>query len=188
MQQTKEVIKKAYEHKMQLKEKICRIESKSERTVHFIFNPNVTTKVSPFNRKYKWLLDGTLAEQEEQERVKFAAYLEAMENETLSEEEPYPVVFGDMPWFSCELTGLSRISFSVADDPFFKASRAKYYPEIYLVNKKSEIKEYLGPYNRQSSKYSSAFEYCEDFRDLALKVNDDRKIKINLSEIMKNEK
>jgi len=42
---TKENIKKAYESKLSKKEKIRRIESNKERTVHYLFNPGVTTKV-----------------------------------------------------------------------------------------------------------------------------------------------
>lgn len=42
--------------KMQRKEKIRRIESASQRSVHFIFNPGVPCKITPFTRKYKRLL------------------------------------------------------------------------------------------------------------------------------------
>ena len=108
-----------------------------------------------------------------------------MESESLPDEEPYPIVFEDMPWFTCELTGLSRISFSVADDPFYKSSKAKYYPEVYLIGgRDSEIKAAITPNKRKSEKYPSAFEYCEDFREPALRVNDDRKIRINLSDLL----
>jgi hypothetical protein len=41
MQTTKENIKKAYENKMSRKEKTRKIESTSERTVHYLFNPGV---------------------------------------------------------------------------------------------------------------------------------------------------
>lgn len=58
--QTKEAIKKGYESRLLKKEKIRRIESESERSVHYLFNPNVSCKITPFTRKYKRLLDGTL--------------------------------------------------------------------------------------------------------------------------------
>jgi hypothetical protein len=51
-----------------------------------------------------------------------------METETLPEEEKYPIVYEDTPYFQMELTGLTRISFAVADDPFSKSARSKYYP------------------------------------------------------------
>jgi hypothetical protein len=54
---TKETIKKTYEMKMQKKEKVRRIESTSQRSVHLIFNPGVPSKITPFTRKYKRLLD-----------------------------------------------------------------------------------------------------------------------------------
>ena len=55
---TKENIKKAYESKLSKKEKIRRIESTRERTVHYLFNPGVKTKVPPFTRKYQKLIQG----------------------------------------------------------------------------------------------------------------------------------
>lgn len=41
-----------------------------------------------------------------------------------------------MDFFTCELSGgLSQISFSAADDPFYKASLAKFYPEATVYNR-----------------------------------------------------
>ena len=111
-----------------------------------------------------------------------------LESESLSEEDIYPIIYEDMPFYNLELTGLSRISFAVADDPFYRTSRVKYYPEVYLINKKSKIQAVINPLNHRSNKYKDAFEYCEDFREQALKVNDDRKVRINLSELMKGSK
>ena len=79
LHQTKESIKKSYEMKLQRKEKVRRIESASERTVHYIFNSGVPSKITPFTRKYKRLLDGTLEQFEEQENEKFANYVMNME-------------------------------------------------------------------------------------------------------------
>jgi len=122
------------------------------------------------------------------EREKFDKYVEALETETLGEDEQYPIVYENNPFFQLELTGLTRISFAVADDPFGKSLRAKFYPEVHLVNKKSEIKAVINGRNNQPSKYSTAFEYCEDFRESGLKINDDRKVKINLGDFMKSAK
>jgi Pyruvate/2-oxoacid:ferredoxin oxidoreductase gamma subunit len=90
-----------------------------------------------------------------------------------------------MPWFTCEFTGMSRISFCVADDPFYKSLRAKYYPEVVLINHNSEIEAVINPFQADSG---SVFEYQDDFREPTMKVNDDRKIKINLAELMKDGK
>lgn len=54
-------------------------------------------------------------------------------------------MFEDTPYFQVELTGLSRLAFCVADNPFFKAERSKYYPEVYLINKKSKIQSVISP-------------------------------------------
>jgi hypothetical protein len=136
---TKEAIKKAYESKMAKKEKIRQIESSNSRTVHFLFNPGVPTKIQPFTRKYEKLIQGynVLADFETAEKEAFQKFVEALEAESLPEEEKYPITFGDMPWFQCELTGMSRIALCTADDPFYKSNRPKYYPEVVFINNKS---------------------------------------------------
>jgi hypothetical protein len=68
----KDPIKKQIQFNIQRKEKIKQIESKERRTVHFLFNPGVTSTVTPFVRKYLKLLDGSLKEFEDEEREKFA--------------------------------------------------------------------------------------------------------------------
>jgi len=118
---------------------VRRIESGSQRTVHFLFDSGVPNKISPFTRKYRKLIEGTLDEFEEKEEEKFNNYLTNLEAESISEEDVYPIIYGENPFFNVELTGLSRVSFCVADDPFYKATRTKYYPEVYLINKKSKI-------------------------------------------------
>ncbi len=59
------------QQKIQRKEKVRQIESKERRTVHFLFNPNVPSKITPFARKYAKLLEGNLQEFEDEEREKF---------------------------------------------------------------------------------------------------------------------
>lgn len=68
-----------------------------------------------------------------------------------------------MPFFTCELTTLNRISFSVADDPFYKSARSKYYPELVIFNLKGQILDRVNPDNRVSEKYG--LQYFEDFRE-----------------------
>ncbi len=66
-----------------------------------MFNPTVPTTITPFARKYSKLIEGTLKEFEDDEREKFQAYVEKLENEDLEEGETNPVVFEDMPYFTC---------------------------------------------------------------------------------------
>jgi hypothetical protein len=86
------------------------------------------------------LQDGTLDDFEVEENEKFASYIERLENEELEVGETNPIVYEDMPFFTCEFTKLNRIAFAVADDPFYKPARSKYYPECILYNKKGDIK------------------------------------------------
>lgn len=110
-----------------------------------MFNPGVPSKITPFARKYVKLLEGTLREFEEEEREKFSSYIERYENEDLEENETNPVIYEDMPFFTCELTSLNRIAFSVADDPFYKSLRGKYYPEVIVTNIKGKLLAVINP-------------------------------------------
>lgn len=151
--------------------------------MHYLFNPNVPVKITPFARKYVRLIDGTLEEFENEEREKFQGYVERLENEELEEGETNPIVYENMPFFTCELTNLNRIAFAVADDPFYKSLRSKYYPECVVMNMKGKILSRVNPMNKTHEKYG--IEYMEDFREPKLKLNDDKKIRITLSQMKK---
>ena len=56
------------------------IESTERRTVHFLFNPRVPVKITPFTRKYIRMLDGSLEEFQKEEKEKFKGYIERLEN------------------------------------------------------------------------------------------------------------
>ena len=125
---------------------------------------------------------GTLAEDEAQEKEKFAGYAERLAAEQLSDGEVNPIVYGDMPYFHCDLTGgLSRLAFSTADDPFYKTSESKYYPEAVVINAQGQILARVNHENRSSADFHMT--YNDDFRDHVLKINDDRKIQISFNQI-----
>lgn len=60
---------------IQRKEKVRQIESKSTRTVHFVFDHGLQVKETPFTRKYKRFLEGNLKQFEDEEAEKFATYI-----------------------------------------------------------------------------------------------------------------
>jgi hypothetical protein len=51
-------IKQRVKFNLEAKEKSRQIESKDKRTVHFLFNTGVPSKISPFARKFEYFLDG----------------------------------------------------------------------------------------------------------------------------------
>ena len=111
-----------------MRERVRQVESKSTRTVHFVFEPQQKCRITPFTRKYLRLLDGSLNKFEEEEQEKFSKYILDIENESLeggNEEwsviQQNPIVFEDMPFYTVELTGLTNLAFQVADDPFYKS-------------------------------------------------------------------
>ena len=87
-----------------------------------------------------------------------------------------------MPFFHCDLTGgLNRLAFSTADDPFYKTSESKYYPEAVVISAEGKILTRINPDNRSSEDYHMTFN--DDVRDPVLKINDDRKIQISFNQI-----
>lgn len=87
-----------------------------------------------------------------------------------------------MPYFHCELTGgINRLAFSTADDPFYKTSVAKYYPEAIVVGQDGTILARVNPTERSGNDFSMS--YLDDIRDPVLKINDDRKVQILLGAI-----
>ena len=74
----------------------------------------------------------------------------------------------------------------MADSPFQKNESVKYYPEIHLISGKGEVLATINPSTRTDNRYG-ALEYCEGFRDDKLKINDDRKVKMTLSDFANRE-
>jgi hypothetical protein len=146
-----------------------------------MFNTGAPSRISPFARKYQKFLDGTMNSTEEEEKEKFDGYVGRLISEELEDGETNPILYGEMPYFHCELTGLTRLSFSTADDPFYKTSVPKFYPEAAVFNQAGELLGRVNPTNAKSSEFS--MNYLDDIRDPILKINDDRKIQIQLGGI-----
>ena len=137
--------------------------------------------MSPFARRYTQFVASNLDElkaAEAAEKENFAKYVEEIaggEGEP-GEGEPNPMAEKEMPeeYFQCSLTGnMTKLSFSTADDPFYKQSAARYYPEALVFNKHGELLSRVGPSNKSDG---TALHYFDDFRDKKLKINDDKKV------------
>ncbi len=137
--------------------------------------------MTPFSRKFIRLQDGTLEEFEKEEMEKFQTFVEHYENEELEEGETNPVVYDGNPFFTFDLTCLNRIAFGVADDPFYKPLRAKFFPEVVIISRTGEVIGQASP--TKPSDELHGLQYDEGFRDTKLKLNDDKKVKITLSSI-----
>lgn len=137
--------------------------------------------MTPFTRKFVKLMEGAeeLAEFERQEAEAFDSYIEAITKE--DEDATNPVVFGPNPFFELELKGLHRLAFAVADNPFMKTDSARYYPEIHVILADGTLVATISPSNRSEDAFGSSV-YVENFRDDHLKINDDRKVRLTLSD------
>jgi hypothetical protein len=100
-----------------------------------------------------------------------------------------PIQFDDLKYFNFEMTGLNNIAFQVADDPFFKSQKARYYPEVVVCNIKGQVKARVNPFSRKYTRQGKdALFFEDDFREPKLKINDDRRIQINLSALHPKER
>jgi len=160
-----------------------------------LFDPKVKVRIAPFTRKYLRFIEGNLTQFENEEREKFEQYVQAIESESIeggNDEHNVlkynPIVFENMPLFHFELTNLNTVAFQVADDPFFKSVRARYYPEVVVMNMSGKVKGRVNPMNRKySRKGQDALLFEDDFREPKLKINDDRRVQIFLNALQPKE-
>lgn len=180
---SKQLIKHQNKEVAQKKEATRVIESNSRRVVHFVFDPCQHTKVTPFTRKFKLMLENDLDTFEREEHDKFEKYLENFVDETLDDNDHYPVIYERNDFYELELYTMNHISFSVADNPFFKLDTEKYYPEALVLSKDGTIIAHLGA-GRPAQPLTAcpSLKYKHSFRDERMRVNDDRKIEMQLSE------
>ena len=175
----KDPIKSAVKDSINARAKSRAIESIDKRVVHFLFNPTVQAKISPWARKYGQYKEGTMQEIESKEKEAFDSYVENIINETLEEGQENPIKYGDWPedLFHCEITGgITKLAFSTADDPFYKTSIPKHYPEAVVFGKDGKQLAKVNPDCRQDN--ACGLTYQDDVRDPVLKINDDKKIQI----------
>lgn len=151
-----------------------------------MFSPGCKVPVTPFTKKFDKFLNGTPAEFKEfegEEAKQFEEYVDRYKEEALGEGEECPIQYPDNEHFEMELSQLERLSFSVADNPFFRADVAKYYPECHVINGDSgQVMTTINPTNKNSQQLSS-LAFLDNFRDEKLKINDDRKIKFELENL-----
>lgn len=139
--------------------------------------------VTPFTKKFDKFLNGVLNDVEAEESKAFEDYIDRYKEEALQEGEENPIQYPDNEHFEMELSQLERLSFSVADNPFFKADVAKYYPECHVVNAETgSLMSTINP-TAKSSQQLASLAFLDNFRDEKLKINDDRKIKFELENL-----
>ena len=95
-------------------------------------------------------------------------------------------MYSDNQFFELDVSAIKKISFSVADNPFFKATVAKYYPECHVINAEGTVLASFGPSKRFFKRKFPHTKYSEGFRDDRLKINDDRKICFNLDDFQES--
>ena len=76
-------------------------------------------------------------------------------------------------------SSMTKLAFATADDPFYKLSTARYYPEALVFNKQGQLLHKAGP----DSKEAGPLQYLDDIRDPKLKINDDKKILISIKQM-----
>ena len=82
-----------------------------------------------------------MAEVEAKEKEQFDAYVDNLIHETLEDGQANPIEYGNWPedLFHCEITGgITKLAFSTADDPFYKTSIPKHYPEAVVFSKEGK--------------------------------------------------
>lgn len=158
------------------------IESKTKRIVHLVFDPKVVKKQSAFTKYFDLFMSGELETVLAEEKEKFAAYIDRMVDETLEEREQPPIEFKNSSFLEVELNGIDNLSFAVANNPFFKVEQEKYFPEAVVIDSNGKIVAHLGGDQNKADPRFPSFKALSNFRDDRIKINDDKKIALRLSE------
>ena len=113
-----------------------------------LFDTKFPPTVTPFERKFLRAISEGGAELDAEEEEKFQDYIERMKGEQLEEGEKNPVVFEPtkLLTFEFQTTMVSRISFTTADDPFYKSEKEKCWPECVVYNAQGEIIDTVSPH------------------------------------------
>ena len=163
------------------REKSRLIESADRRIVHFIFDSKKPCLETAFAQKFSKMMAEELEEFQNQQDEDFEAYVEQIAKEEDENDLDNPIKFEPNQYQELELRDLHRIAFAVADSPFQKTDVSKYYPEIHIIGGNGDVVATISPSNKAHEKYGGS-NYCENFRDEKLKINDDRKVKLTLSD------
>ena len=140
--------------------------------------------MTPFTQKFSQLMEGAAVLKEAEEDFQRACddYVEKIENENLDpEQDMWPVKYDETKFYELELKDLQRLSFAVADNPFVKADIEKFYPEIHIISGEGKVLATINPSFKNNEKFKASM-FCENFRDDKLKINDDRKVNLTLSD------
>lgn len=176
---TKKKIRKDMVHKNVMRAQTRLLESVDKRIVHFIFDPKQPVNETTFTKKFVKMMADELEEYQQQEDEQFEEYCAQLAQEDAGEVEN-PITHEPNQFYELELRNLKCIAFAVADSPFLKTENAKFYPELHVVNGKGEILTTFGPNNKSCKDFPHTI-YMENFRDDKLKINDDRKVRLNLN-------
>jgi hypothetical protein len=181
MAKTKEDIQAQHVLKAQAKRDTRMIESDNCRIVHFVFDTKQKVKETPFTKKFKLWLDGSLDQAEIEEHEKFDAYIERFVEDQLEEGEHNPVTFNDNDNQELILNDIETVGWSVANNPFQKLDTEKYYPGATVMDKEGNILAHFSPNSAESADFPNCRARA-NFRDNKIRVNDDRKVSLHLGD------
>ena len=156
------------------------IESADRRQVHFKFDTEQPYPQSRFSRDMDLLLEGALEDARQTDKEAMEAYIEKV-LEDGDEPEGSWVELENSPYDQLALSNISNVGFAVADSPFHKSEVPKYYPEAVVINHAGEVVTRIGPSNLKCEQYEG-MSYLDNFRDEKLRLNDDRKVRMNLAD------
>jgi hypothetical protein len=102
-------------------------------------------------------------------------------DDSLEEGAHNPVQYEDNEYEELVLNDMDHVAFAVANNPFYKLDTPKFYPEALVINKEGKILARIGECEADSDAFS-ALKFRTNFRDDKMRLNDDMKIEMKLSE------
>jgi len=161
------------------------IENPNKRIVNFMFVNPFPVKLNEFSKRLRKLFDNKLTEYVTSTEERINEYIAKIRNDEFDEDEPdqtpYPLTYTDTPHLTIDITSVKMLALATADDPFFKLppQHKKYFPELVIYNKNGEIIETIDEQKLNVETITNGT-FEPECRDLKLKLNDDRRVSINL--------
>lgn len=190
-------VRARHDYNIKQKEKIRMIENPTKRIIHFTFNVPFPLLLNEFSKRLPLLFNKGLEQYVEEYNVRINEYVEKIKNDELEEGEesgtPYPIEKEDTTLKTIDISSITKLSLSTADDPFFNLPQEhkKYFPQMIVYDKEGDVLETVdeslvhheegGEVQIDTTINGSTFNpYC---RDNKLKINDDRKATISLNKL-----
>jgi len=159
------------------------VENPNKRLIHFFFKNPFGRLENEFSLRLRLYLQGDLEGYLTNQNERYEAHLSKIKEDDIEDiqESKSPFVQEVTKRVEFDMHSIKEISLATADDPFFDKPNKKHFPELVVLNNEGEAIAKIDETTDPNS--DSVGRFIPSCRDNKLKINDDRKITIRLSQL-----